>query len=351
MTIQEKLQAYISLISERYEYDNFSIEGQDPIYELEADILQAYGLPTAFSISNALQERVLDDKGNPIAADALEAYLTLTATHYLQSKPLTDKAILENGKKNKTPYDDVLQYMNITTHHYCVFIYEELYCGNRITVEEALYALNQFSSVHEKAACSLLTYHNEYELSINFEALNTLYQSGFPYLDLFIQDAINKQYRTAADNKYREELFEKKGRLGNAFELYHFYVSRIECSNTSDFIFLDCIFNDRNDQWFGIVIICDKLHFDIILSSARYGTQASLVRANIENGVLLLNPKRDSTIPQIEIIGLALALQSETTDEDNEPSGYYTIQSYRHYNPSELPEYKNDVIARDGLPF
>src|SRR4051812_32230084 len=108
MNIRGKLKKYICLIVDRSVNDKFTIVDQDPIYELENDILEWFGLPTSFTISSSLQWVIINIHGETITVAGLKRYLQKQAIDYLLSDPLTDKELLEAGKKNKKPFDDVL---------------------------------------------------------------------------------------------------------------------------------------------------------------------------------------------------------------------------------------------------
>jgi len=191
MNVREKLKQYINLIEDRYVHDKFTIVDQDPIYELENEILEVFGLPASFTISNTLQEAILDENGKPITVADLKGFLQEMATDYLVSKPLTDKQLLMKGKRNKTAFDDVLQYMDILPHRYCVFIYEELYCKNIINEQEAINALHKYAGTDDTYINSFITSNGDFDLKIDFAAYNILCQSGFPYLNEFVQYEIS----------------------------------------------------------------------------------------------------------------------------------------------------------------
>jgi hypothetical protein len=349
MNIHEKLKKYISLIEDRYVNNKFTIEEQDPVYKLEQEILFTYGLPKAFYISNTLQKAILDENANPLTVEKLSTFLQQMATDYLQSPSATDREILEEGKINKTVFDNVLPYMNILPHKYCIFIYEALYCRDKITVDEALSALHKFANDNTTYMYSLVHLNFSNEIKIDFEVWFKLKEAGYLYLDDFIHNEINIRLRGEADNKLWATLFTKKTRLANEMNLDHFYITSIEFHESNQTYYLDTIFKAKNQAWYALVLVCDEAHFAVILHCCKYAVQNSIVRSNFENGVEILDLKNSDT-PQLEINGITLQLYSINNQPDEDSMvGYYGISCY-HFSVSEL-EICIDPPANNYLAF
>ena len=348
MNIHEKLKQYINLIEDRYVNDKFTIEEQEPIYELEEEILITYGLPKAFYISNTLQEAILDENATPLTVGELFVFLQQLATDYLQSPSQADKEILKTGKLNKTVFDNVLPYMNVIPHTYCIFVYEELYCRDKITVDEAIKALRKFANDETACMNRLIWFDITNEIKIDFGAYNKLQDAGFPYLNEFIQNEINTRLRNEADNKIWKTLFKKKDRLPEQLDLAHFYISRIEYHESEATYHLDIIFKAENQSWYALAVVCDQAHFTVILQSCKYAVQNTIVRANFENGVKILDLKNSET-PQLEVNGINLKLFLLNNQHDDSKTGYYCI-SYYDFFVSELVTCINAPINND-LPF
>jgi len=347
MNIHEKLKQYICLIEDRYVNNKFTIEAQDPIYKLEEEILIAYGLPKAFYISNALQEAVLDEDAKPLPLEDISIFLQKMATDYLQSPSHTDKEILETGKLNKTIFDSVLPYMNVIPHTYCIFVYEELYCRNEITVDETINALHRFANDETNYMNSLIWFDITNEIKIDFGAYNKLQEAGYVYLNEFIQNEINTRLRNEADNKIWKKLFRKKDQLSEEMDLAHFYITRIEYHDTEETYYLDIIFKAENQGWYALVVVCDQTHFTVILQSCKYAVQNTIVRANLENGVKILDLKNSETSQlEINLITLKLFLLN---DHNDSMKGYYGISCY-NFSVSELVTCIDAPINND-LPF
>ncbi len=294
-----------------------------------------------------MQEAVLDENAKPLPVEKLSIFLQKMATDYLQSSSHTDKKILETGKLNKTVFDDVLSYMNVIPHTYCIYVYEELYCRDKITVEEAMNALHKFANDETDYMSSLIWYDITNEIKIDFGAYNQLQEAGYLYLNEFIQNEINMRLRSEADNKIWKILFRKKDRLTEEMNLAHFYITRIEYHDTEETYYLDIIFKAENQGWYALVVVCDQAHFSIILQSSKYAVQNSIVRANFENGVKVLDLKNSET-PQLEInlITLKLFLLNH---HNKSMKGYYGISCY-NFSISEMVTCIDAPMNRD-LPF
>lgn len=349
MNIHEKLKQYICLIEDRYVNNKFTIEAQDPIYKLEEEILIAYGLPKAFYISNTLQEFVLDENAKPLPVKEISIFLQKMATDYLQSPSNTNKEILETGKLNKTVFDNVLPYMNVIPHSYCIFVYEELYCRDKITIDEAVNALQRFANDETYYMSSLIWFDIANEIKIDFGAYNKLQEAGYLYLDEFIQNEINTRLRNEADNKIWKKLFRKKDRLPEEMDLAHFYITRIEYHDTEETYYLDIIFKAENQSWYALVVVCNQAHFTVIVQSCKYAVQNTIVRANLENGVKILELKKLET-PQLEVNGITLKLFLLNNQHgDDSMKGYYEISCY-YFSFTELVT-SIDAPINNELPF
>ena len=352
MNLINNIEKYINLIEDRDKKDMYTIEEQDPIYELEEEILRFFGLPTSFSISECLQEAVLNENGAPLNAEELKHFIQKLSTDYLQSKPFTDKEILQIGKKNKTAFDDVLPLMGIIPNGYCVFIYETLFCRDKINIDEAIAALYKYSKDESSYINTLVSIIDDYELKVDFVAYSKLKDEGYPYLDEFIQLEISLVCRTKADTKAWSSLFKKKTRLGETLELSCYFITRIEYSNPDDPIFLNTIFKTSNHEWFGIVIVCNDQNFEAILSNSKFAYHSSLIRCNINSGVSILDLQTDFIMRQLEITGLHLNLfSSNTNEEQNDLEGYYSINSCYVIDLDNKDIAVNNITKNAGLPF
>lgn len=161
MDLSQKIKDYIHLLKKMYRKGDFSMEKQDIIYDLEEEILNSYGLPGSFEISSLVQDSAFQEDDPDKAITFLSSYLANLATRFLLAPADTDRQILESGKLNETPFDNVLPYMNIDKHPYCVFIYEELYCKVKIKVEEVIDALRAFRGDSENEIEKLICFNND----------------------------------------------------------------------------------------------------------------------------------------------------------------------------------------------
>lgn len=326
MNIQEKIKKYIFLVNDMFLRGAIPIEEQQAIAEIEKELLKAYCIPISFEISFNLQNATSNETGKELTVAEFEEVLRKTATEYLQSNAVTDKQLLENAKESKTSYDNVFPFLGIENQTYPIFVYNELYCTNKININEALSALNKYRNDTNEIINALFKGYEWFEATIDFKVYDALKKMGYLYLEEYIQHHVDIRLRSIADDVIYKELPKKK--LNNEIFISHFYIKRIEVDNKEDIIYLDIIF--KEDEWNTLVIICNKEMFELIISHCRFNNQTSLVRSNIEYGVITLDFQNWDGIKQLEIIGLALEIVAE--EEFSEYFSYYSIKSYTATN-------------------
>lgn len=338
MDLSRKIKEYIHLLKEMYNRGDFSIEEQDIIYDLEEEILNCYGLPGSFEISSLVQDGAFHEDDPDKAVTYLSGYLTDLATGFLLTPADSDRRILENGKLNITPFDNVLPYMNIDKHPYCIFIYEELYCRKKINVDEVIGALRAFRGDCENEIQKLICFTDDYMLTINFEAYNHLRQKCLPFMEEYIQHEIDKRSRTPADCKDWNRLIRKMKYVPEAIALEHFFIVKIECYEYGDDCFLNVIYEDKYHFWKGVVIMCDRDELKIILSHSRFNVNASLIRSNLSENVLCLN-LREFSMLHLEIVDLPLNLKKiENESDSSDHLGFYEIKWYDNSHNDKKPD-------------
>lgn len=337
MDLSHEIKEYITLLKKMYNSGNFSMEEQDAIYDLEEGILNNYGLPNSFEISSLVQDKAFHKDDPDEAVSYLMSYLANFATKFLLTPPNTDKQILESGKLNKTPFDNILPYMKIDKHSYCIFIYEELYCKNKINVEKVIDAFQAFRDDCANEIQILICLTDDYTININFEAYKHLYQNDIPFIEEYIQNEINKRSRTPADNKDWNRLILKMKYVPETIALEHFYIVKIECYEYGGNCFLNVIYEDKYHFWKGVVIMCSRDELKIILSHSRFNENASLIRANLSENVLCLN-LREFSMLHLEIVGLPFKLKKiEKESDSSDHLGFYEINWYDNSHNDEKP--------------
>ena len=346
MDLSQEIKEYINLLKEMYNKGDFSFEKQDIIYDLEEEILNKYGLPNSFEISSLVQDNAFHKDDPEEAVVFLISYLTHFATEFLSAPVDTDRQILERGKLNKSPFDNVLPYMKIDKHSYCIFIYEQLYCRDKINVEEVIDALRAFSGDCENEIQKLICFTDDYMININFEAYKLLHKKGLPFVEEYIQYQIERISRTPADCKDWNRLLRNMKYRPEIILIEHFYIIKIECYEYGDECFLNIIYEDKFHFWKAIVLMGTRDELEIILSHSRFNENASLIRSNLSEKVLCLN-LREFSMLQLEIINLPLRLKR--IDADSKPSGnlgFYEIDCYGNSRNDE-----KDNTDDPELPF
>lgn len=321
-----------------YSKGDFSMEKQDIIYDLEEEILNSYGLPGSFEISSLVQDSAFHEDDPDKAVTYLSSYIADLAIRFLLAPADTDRQILESGKLNITPFDNVLPYMKIDKHPYCIFIYEELYCREKINVEEVIDALRAFRVDCKNEIQKLICFADDYTLTINFEVYNHLHQKGLPFMEEYIQHEIDKRFRTPADCKDWNRIIQKMKYLPETIALEHFFIVKIECYEYGDDCFLNVIYEDKNHFWKGVVIMCTRDELKIILSHSRFNVNASLIRSNLSENILCLN-LREFSMLHLEIVGLALNLNKIEKESDSaDHLGFYEIKRYDNFHNDKKPD-------------
>jgi hypothetical protein len=257
------------------------------------------------------------------------------AAGFLSETPQTDRQILEAGKAGREAFDNVLPYMDICPHTYCVFIYEELYCRDTISTDEALAAFRAFSK-KENEISNLIRFKDDCVIKINFDIYRALCSQFIPYLDNYLQYQIDIHTRHPADKKDWANLFRRSSQLSRRMSIDHFFVTKIQCFQHQPICFLNIIFQQCKQRWYGLILQCLGHDLEKILDHSRYNNHASLIRANLSENVSELD-LRDFCMNQLEITGLIIGL--ERVDEVN--YGYYDL----------LFVYDNLEINSDQLPF
>ncbi len=309
-------------ISGSYTFDNWT-----PIYELEEIILEKFGLPPSFEISSTIQEAVPDDPDLVLAAEKFLGWLAGYASEYLMRQPETDRSILEKGKREKQPFDNVLPYMNLSTQSYSVFIYEELFCTDRISIDCALAVLNRFRQL-EGQITSLISFDDPYNIKIDFSVYRELHGANIPYLEEYLQHQIDIRARNEADIQDWHRLFTKGRKLPGVLTISHFHILKIECHEYDEDCFLNIIFSRKKDRWYGVVVSCSLSQLESLLNHSRFNEQASLVRANLSNQVRQIDLYQDYSMRQLEITGIPIHLK---VTSDSYPStgnpGFYLLNA------------------------
>lgn len=348
MNIDEKIKKYILLIEDRNLNDKFTIEEQDPIYDLEEEILTAYGLPMASEISEELQNEVVDENNKHKSLIYVKKYLQKTANNYLNSPAKTDKEILEDGKANKKPFDNVFHYMGIFPHSYCVYLYEELYCRNKITTEEMIRCVNIFR-VNEKHFNKLIL-GNYKEQKINFKVYRMLVALGIPYIDEFMQFEHNINSRDEADNISWSNTYNEETDLSDAINIHHFYIKSIFFDAFINIYMLDILFKAQDFQWHALLLGIEHDFLETLFDYSRFEFEAALLRSNINSGKIALN-LREYDMKQLEIIGINLEL--ENISRKNVPCRDFKLINFSKTNNISPINKINFSVKKsnDDLPF
>lgn len=317
---------YISLLKSIHRKDNFAIEEWDPIYDLEREILTRFGLPNSFQLSSFAQAAALNSGDLKDTSNRFMRLLTDCASDYLMAPILSNKELMEMGKRCKVPFDDVLPNMGIDTHSYCVFVYKELYCPGKITIEEAIEALQKSMDDSDNLLSEFMRFTGEYNLQINLQIYAKLQQLQIPFVEAYLQHEIDVRSKNTADDKDWHKLFERGKSLPVFISLTHFFIIKIECYEYGDGCFLNIIFESNEGQWCGIILYCTRNSFDMVLSHSRFHTHSSLIRANLSENVLMLNLKKDFAMRNLEIIELPLQLKMIIEEDTGSKTlGYYTM--------------------------
>ena len=347
MKVAEKIEKYIDLISDRNRLDKFTEEEQDPIYDLEEEILTAYGLPGSFYFSTLLQKMAVNEDDSGVSVELFMELISLVAEEYLTSSPKTNREILIHAKEHKLSCDNVLMYMDIITHTYCVFVYEQLYMRNIITIEEALYALEYYKRNEDDINPTLL-YSDDFDVKINFDKFFELKNNGAPYIEEYLKHEIDVRLRTEADDKDLYSIAFDVKRWKKFIEVDKFYIVKIEVNEEDDNYecHVDIVYQNSFKKWLAAVIICDKIVLELFLDNSRFAIHASLLRSNIEEGVRYLNLRKHFKMKHLEINGLSMKLKKETD------SDFYVLQKVNINNPYYYNENITELVdKRDDLPF
>ena len=338
---------YISMLKSIHNKNEFTTGEWASIYDLERGILARFGLPNSFKLSSFVQEAALDSGDVGEESNRFIQLLTNCASDYLLAPIRSDKEIMEIGRRCKIPFDNVLPYMGIDTHSYCVFVYEELYCQGKITVKEAIEAFKMSMDDDDNLLSKFVQFVGEYNLQINFEIYFRLHQMQIPFIDAYLQHEIDIRSRNAADNKDWHKLFAKGKGLPFIISIRHFFIFKLECYEHGNDCFLNIIFEGNNDQWYGIILYCTRDTLNRIFSHCRFHTHSSLIRANLSENVLALNFQKDFPMRNIEIIELPLQLKMIIEEDTGSPTkGYYTIN-----DPEENIFSQYGGIIDPELPF
>ena len=346
MKVADKIEKYLALISNRNMFNKFTEEEQDPIYELEAEILIKYGLPGSFYFSNLLQKNAVNEDDSAVTVEYFMEFIAIIAADYLSSSPKTNREILEHAKEHKLSCDNVLMYMDIITHMYCVFVYEQLYMRNIITIDEALYALEYYKA-YESSINPTLIYTDDFEVKINFDKFFELKNNGAPYIEEYLKHEIDIRLKTEADDKdfYTIAFNVKKWR--KSIEVNIFYIIKIEINEEdSNECFVDILYQNAIKNWLAATIICDRPILELFFDNSRFAIYASLLRSNIEQGVLYMNLRKHFKMKHLEVIGLTMKLKKETGND------FYILQQVKIINPHyDINQIKGSVDIYNDLPF
>lgn len=332
MTTDEKIQMYIELIRHREEFDLYTVEAQEPIYELEEEILEFYGLPLAGEISENLQAEVLINAYYQGALDHIKIYLQRVASDFLTTKPKTDRELLENGKAGKIRYDNVIHYMGILPHPYCVYIYEELYCTDKINTEEALTCINAFKNHFE--INQLIDGVDKFETIINFNIYKRLCEANFPRLEEFIQFTIAHSAKHEVDLLCWKKISANCNGLPIDCTINHFFIKEIDYDHN---LFSLNILTKYNERWEAILVFTYRDDFEKILSFCRFKTDAVSTKANIEIREIGNIDLNSYDFRQLEIVGVTVSLKS-ILDEDQEGHKEFNIISIDKYSEELNPD-------------
>ena len=316
MELTDKITTYLELISERNIYDKFTEEEQDPIYELEGEILKTYGLPASFYFSTLLQKNAVNEDDSSVTVEYYMEFLSIIAAEYLSTPAKTNREILEEAKQNKLSCDNVLMYMDIITHTYCVYVYEQLYMRNVITIEEALYALEYYKRNEDDINPTLL-YSDDFDVKINFDKFFELRNNGAPYIEEYLKHEIDVRLRTEADDKdFYSIAFEVK-KWRKFIEVDKFYIVKIEVNEEDDNYecHVDIVYQNSFKKWLAAVIICDKTILELFFDNSRFAIHASLLKSNMEEGVRYMNLRKHFKMKHLEIIGLSMKLKKESDSD------------------------------------
>jgi len=344
MKVSEKIEKYIDLISDRNRLDKFTEEEQDPIYDLEEEILTAYGLPGSYYYSTLLQKLAVNEDDSGVSVELFMELISIIAEEYLTSSPKTNREILIHAKEHKLSSDNVLMYMDIITHTYCVFVYEQLYMRNIISIDEALYALEYYKKNEDDINPTLVD-SDDFEVKINFDKFFELKNNGAPYIEEYLKHEIDVRLRTEADDKdFYSIAFEVK-RWRKYLEVGTFYIVKIEV-NEEEECYVDILYRTAFKKWLAAVIICDKTILELFFDNSRFAIHASLLRSNIEEGVRYMNLRKHFKMKHLEIDGLNMKLKKEAD------SDFYVLQKVKINNPYYNYQHIKELVDnREDLPF
>jgi len=130
----------IEALLDEYVYKSENPEEGDNFEEamfLEEDICTKFGIKQVPEVSNMFAV-FLKTKDKKIFFSQMEAY----AESYLSSEPDTPTTLLEKAVANKMEAQEVLPELDITTHIYPLFVYEDILLAGKDSIENVLEEFN-----------------------------------------------------------------------------------------------------------------------------------------------------------------------------------------------------------------
>jgi hypothetical protein len=138
----------IETLLDEYVYKSENPEEGDNFEEamfLEEDICNKFGIKQVPEVSNMFAV-FLKSKDKKEFFSQIEAY----AESYLSSDPDTPSSLLEKAVANKLDAQEVLPELDITTHIYPLFVYEDILLAGKDSVENVLEEFNMIKKLYDE---------------------------------------------------------------------------------------------------------------------------------------------------------------------------------------------------------
>lgn len=151
----------------------------DDCLELESKILAQFGLPETHDY-----QKLLFFKEYPSSDEILEIIVKLkaAANEFLLQKPLSNIEFLKLAKLENKDVFNVLPMLELSTHEYPIFVYDELFLTDKVTVENVLL---EFEKCKVDGILALISLSIEYPQEMKDEYILKIEQVSFSYIEEF----------------------------------------------------------------------------------------------------------------------------------------------------------------------